>query len=230
MIQINLKPGARRVSHKGSGSMFAGVVDGFKNLRSQIKEPLLAMAVGAWVIVILGLGYLFIATTAQNRSLEPKLTATRSEFRRYQGFLQQKRKEEKVRDSTLSQIATIASVDQDRFVWPHIIDEVGSAVPDFTWLISIASVAAPATATPDTSGNAPPVNIKIVGRTSDLTNYTAFLRRLEESPWLGNVLPIEAKTVTFNNRLITEFTVQATFTKADSSRIKMVPILESVVR
>ena len=230
MIQINLKPGTRRASSKGSGPMFAGVAEGFKKLRSQIKEPMLAMAVGAWVIVIVGLGFLFISTAAQNGSLEPKLTATRSEFRRYQGFLQQKRKEEKVRDSTLAQIATIASVDQDRFVWPHIIDEVGSAVPDFTWLTSIASVAAPAATAPDTSGNAPPVDIKIVGRTSDLTNYTAFLRRLEESPWLGNVLPIEAKTVTFNNRLITEFTVQATFTKADSSRIKMVPILESVVR
>jgi len=210
--------------------MFAGVADGFKHLRSQIKEPLLAMAVGAWVIVILVLGFFFITTATQTRSLEPKLTATRSEFRRYQGFLQQKRKEEKVRDSTLAQIATIASVDQDRFVWPHIIDEVGSALPDFTWLTSIASVAAPAGATPDTSGNAPPVNIKIVGRTSDLTNYTAFLRRLEESPWLGNVLPIEAKSITLNNRLITEFTIQATFTKADSSRIKLVPILESVVR
>lgn len=230
MIQINLKPGTRRTSRKGSGPMFAGVAEGLKGLRSQIKEPWLAVAVGAWVVVILGLGFFFISTSVQSGSLEPKLTATRSEFRRYQGFLQQKRKEEKIRDSTLAQIGTISAVDQDRFVWPHIIDEVGSAVPDFTWLTSIASVAAPVGTSPDTAGNAPPVNIKIVGRTSDLTNYTAFLRRLEESPWLGDVMPVEAKTVTLNNRLITEFTIQATFTKADSSRIKTVPILESVVR
>jgi len=230
MIHINLKPGAKRASPKGTRPSFAGMAAGFKGLSSRIKEPWLAVAVGAWALVILGLGGLFIATMAQRKSLEPKLATTRSEFRRYQGFLQQKRREEKVRDSTLSQIGTISAVDQDRFVWSHILDEVGSAVPDFTWLTSIAAIASPVDANADTTGSAPPVNIKIVGRTSDLTNYTAFLRRLEESPWLGNVLPVEAKTVTLDNRLITEFTIQATFTRADSSRIRTVPILESVER
>jgi Tfp pilus assembly protein PilN len=229
MIHINLKPGAKRAAPKGARPSFSGVSAGFKGLSSRIKEPILALAVGAWAVVILGLGFLFISTASQKSSLEPKMDQTRSEFRRYQGFLQQKRKEEKIRDSILTQIGTISAVDQDRFVWSHIVDEVGSAVPDFTWLTSIAAIATPTDANADSTG-APPVNLKIVGRTSDLTNYTAFLRRLEESPWLGNVLPVEAKTVTLNNRLITEFTIQATFTKADSSHIKTVPILESVVR
>ncbi len=229
MIHINLKPGAKRAAPKGSRPSFSGVSAGFKGLRSRIKEPMLALAIGAWVVVILGLGFFFITTASQKNSLEPKLTQSRSEYRRYQSFLQQKHKEEKVRDSILTQIGTISAVDQDRFVWAHIVDEVGSAVPDFTWLTSISNIPAAPGAVEDSTG-APPVNFKIVGRTSDLTNYTAFLRRLEESPWLGNVLPVEAKTVTLNNRLITEFTIQATFTKADSSHIKTVPILESVVR
>lgn len=229
MIHINLKPGAKRAAPKGARPSFAGVSAGFKGLRSKVKEPILALAIAAWAVVILGLGFFFITTTSQKSTLEPQLTQSRSEFRRYQTFLQQRHKEEKIRDSILTQIGTISAVDQDRFVWAHIVDEVGSAVPDFTWLISIASIPAPIDANVDSTG-APPVNLKIVGRTSDLSNYTAFLRRLEESPWLGNVLPVEAKTVTLNNRLITEFTIQATFTKADSSHIKTVPILESVVR
>jgi Tfp pilus assembly protein PilN len=229
MIHVNLKPGAKRAAPKGGRSAFAGVAEGFKGISSRIKEPMLALAIGAWAVVILGLGFFFISTASQKASLEPQMDQARSEFRRYQGFLVQKRKEEKIRDSILTQIGTISAVDQDRFVWSHIVDEVGSAVPDFTWLTSMTAVPTPVDAGIDSTGAAP-VNLKIVGRTSDLTNYTAFLRRLEESPWLGNVLPIEAKTVTLNNRLITEFTIQATFTKADSSHIKTVPILESVVR
>ena len=230
MIHINLKPGARRVSTKGGQPLFAGMAAGLKGLGSRIKEPWLALAVGAWVVVILGLGFLFISTATQRGSLEPKMVAARSEYRRYQGFLQQKRREEKIRDSTLAQIGTIAAVDQDRFVWPHIVDEVGSAVPEYTWLTSITSIPTVIDVNADTTGSGPQVKLKIIGRTSDLTNYTAFLRRLEESPWLGDVLPVEAKTITLNNRLITEFTIQATFTRADSSRIRTVPILESVVR
>ncbi|MES2124013.1 MAG: PilN domain-containing protein [Gemmatimonadota bacterium] len=75
-----------------------------------------------------------------------------------------------------------------------------------------------------------PVNLRIVGRTSDLQNYTAFLRRLEESPWLTNVLPVEAKTVVEDNRALTSFIIQASYNRADSAYIRTVPVIESVVR
>ena len=78
-------------------------------------------------------------------------------------------------------------------------------------------------------GDAPPPVIRIQGRTGDLANYTAFLRRLEASPWLVNVLPIQAQTVIEGNRPLTAFTIQATFSQADSSVVRTMPILESVV-
>ncbi len=71
--------------------------------------------------------------------------------------------------------------------------------------------------------------IRIAGRTADLANYTAFLRRLEASPWLENVLPIQAAAAIEGNRALTQFTIQATFSQADSSVIRTTPILESVV-
>jgi Tfp pilus assembly protein PilN len=78
-------------------------------------------------------------------------------------------------------------------------------------------------------GDAPPPTIRIQGRTGDLANYTAFLRRLEASPWLVNVLPLQAQTVIEGNRPLTSFTIQATFSQADSSVVRTMPILESVV-
>ncbi|MCA9721578.1 MAG: PilN domain-containing protein, partial [Gemmatimonadetes bacterium] len=81
----------------------------------------------------------------------------------------------------------------------------------------------------DPNAGAPLPSLRIVGRTGDLANYTAFLRRLEASPWLQNVLPIEAKTVIEGNRALTSFIIQATYSQADSSVVRTVPILESVV-
>ena len=75
------------------------------------------------------------------------------------------------------------------------------------------------------------MTVLIAGQTNDLQNYTAFLRRLGESHWLTNVVPV--KTETIIDKTIgrsRSFTVQATFTRADSSRIQTVPILESTVR
>jgi Tfp pilus assembly protein PilN len=225
MITINLRPGARRKAK--SGPAFAGFGEKVKALTSRVKEPWLAAALIAWGGVVLFFAFIFISTAAKQAKLEPQLDAARTEYARYQDFLQQKRHEEGVRDSILAQIATITGVDQERYTWPHLLDDIGGALPDFTWLTEVSIL--PAAATAD-AGTASSVNLRIVGRTSDLQNYTSFLRRLEESPWLTDVLPVDAKTVVEGNRALTAFTIQASYSRADSSHIRTVPVIESVVR
>lgn len=227
MITINLRPGAQRKAKKG-GPMFAGLGASLKGLTSRVKEPWLAAALIAWVGVLAFFAFIFITTAAKQSKLEPQLEAARTEYARYQDFVKQKRHEESVRDSILAQIGTITGVDQQRYTWPHILDDIGGAVPDFTWLTEVSIL--PAAAASSDSGAVESVNLRIVGRTSDLQNYTAFLRRLEESPWLTNVLPVEAKTVVEGNRALTAFTIQASYVRADSSHIRTVPVIESVVR
>lgn len=223
MITINLRPGVRRQVQ--SGPAFGGMAQRFKDLGAAVREPWRAVAIGAWVLVIGFLGFTWVSTGSKLGTLEPKLEETRAESKRYETFMREKRRAERGRDSVLAQIGTISAVDQERYVWPHILDEVAGAMPDFTWLREITFVAAGGD-----NGPGGQVNLQIRGLTSDLQNYTAFLRRLEASPWLTNVLAIDAKTAIDRNRALTDFTVQATFSRADSSRIRTVPILESVVR
>lgn len=122
-------------------------------------------------------------------------------------------------------------MDQDRYTWSHLLDEIAGSVPEFTWLTSIAPAPAPTAQNTTTDSTvAPPVTVVISGQTNDLQNYTAFLRRLGESHWLTDVMPVKTETIIDHNRPIVAFVVQATFTRADSSRIQTVPILESTVR
>jgi Tfp pilus assembly protein PilN len=122
-------------------------------------------------------------------------------------------------------------VDQDRYIWPHMLDEISASVPEFTWLTSIAPTApAAALNTVTDTSVAAPVTVLITGQTNDLQNYTAFLRRLGESHWLTGVVPVKTETIIDHNRPVVSFIVQASFTRADSSRIQTVPILESTVR
>ncbi|HQW66482.1 MAG TPA: PilN domain-containing protein [Gemmatimonadales bacterium] len=230
MITINLKPGVRRQVQKGPA--FGGIQERIKGLGTGIKEPWLAFAVGAWALVLIGLGGLFLRSSSQLSSLVPKLEETQAEQRRYEGFLLEKRRAERVRDSVLAQIGTISAVDRDRYLWPHILDEVANAVPDFTWLVEVAQVGigTPGTTADSTGAGVAPPAVRIVGLTNDLQNYTAFLRRLEASPWLSDVMAVDAKTVVMSNRALTRFTLQASYSRADSTQIRTVPILESVVR
>ncbi|MBA2291661.1 MAG: PilN domain-containing protein [Gemmatimonadales bacterium] len=227
MITINLRPGVKRQAARRAA--FGDIRTQFTSLREGIKEPWLAAAVGSAVLVVLFLGITWAYTASQRALLKPQLVEARAEHERYLDFIRQKRREERVRDSILGQIGTIASVDEERYVWPHILDEIAGAMPGYTWLTEVRSVGAIAAVDHDSTGIGPVV-VRIVGRTSDLQNLTSFLRQLEASPWLMNVVPVEAGTVVEGNRALNTFIIQATYVRADSLQIQTVPVLESVVR
>ncbi|HEY4319657.1 MAG TPA: PilN domain-containing protein [Gemmatimonadales bacterium] len=228
MITINLKPGAKRQLAKGDP--LAMIRQRLMAVRGLVKEPALVMAGGAWLLAVVVIGGLYLHTRSRLNTLEPQLVSSTEEFHRYHNFVVEKQHAGKARDSILAQIGTISAVDQDRYTWSHVLDEVAGAMPEFTWLTSVSPVAKSATPDAD-STTIPAVTVLIAGQTNDLQNYTTFLRRLGESHWLTNVVPVKTETIIDkSNRPITAFTVQATFMRGDTSMVTTVPILESSVR
>jgi Tfp pilus assembly protein PilN len=223
MITVNLRPGARR--GRATPALALGL-DQLKALGTRFRDPLPAIAVVAWAAVLGFLAFTFVRTASRLEELEPRLDQARAEHRRMREFVSQKRREEATRDSILSQIATIREVDGDRYVWPHVLDEVARALPAFTWLVDL-SVVPPQ---PSDSGPRPPVEVQLSGRTVDIQGFTRFMRQLEDSPWLGNVTAVSANTIVEEARAVTAFVLKAQFTPADSGRIRTVPVAESVVR
>lgn len=222
MITINLRPG---VKHAAAGSGVSPLTR-LRGLFSGMKDPLPLLAVLAWVGAVAFLGWTYVNTSLELSALQPDLEAARSEAHRYRDFLGAKRRAVLTRDSLLTQIETIQAVDGDRYVWPHILDEVGRALPSYTWLTDLSVTQTPSS---DTTGTAP-IQFDVTGRTVDIQGYTRFLRQLEDSPWLGSVAALSAKTVVDANRAVTEFIVRATFTPADSAFRRSVPVSQSVVR
>ncbi|MGH7515765.1 MAG: PilN domain-containing protein, partial [Gemmatimonadales bacterium] len=96
------------------------------------------------------------------------------------------------------------------------------------------AAAAPAAAKPGTKADSmapaapPPVQFEVNGRTVDIQAYTRFLRQLEASPWITDVLPVSAQTVIEKDRPVTAFTIRGTYHQADSAYIKTVPLSQSV--
>lgn len=232
MIEINLRPGVRRTTARQAP--FAGLMDRFKAGSAGSggsaggPDQWMLLAGLAWALVIGGAGFLFMQTGSKTAELTPQLEEAHAEYSRYQSFIRQKRAAERSRDSVVAQIATISSVDRDRYIWPHLLDEIGSSVPEGTWLTAISNVLTATGPVLDSLAR-PTVAVRIDGLTGDLQNLTAFLRRLEASPWVANVLPISAKTKIEGNRALTEFVVQAQFEQAPAASVSSVPILQSVV-
>ena len=237
MITVNLRPGQKR--KRVGNNPLKGVLDTFRDLSTKVKDPLLMASVGAWVVVVGFLGLVYLNTVRQLYSLEPRLEQARSENRRFKTFLADKRRQEKIRDSLLAQITVIRSVDGDRYIWPHLLDEVTKALPAYTWLVDMGPVGASPNATPAPQGkndstsdslakHRPALAFQLNGRTIDIQAYTRFLRQLEASPWIDSVMPVSAQTIVEKDRPVTAFSIRATYTQADSAYIRTAPFSQSV--
>jgi Tfp pilus assembly protein PilN len=236
MIEINLLPGKKKAA-KGAGMKLS--MPDFKGLIAQVKDPWLLGAIAAWVVVGGGGALLFITDRARLASAETRLEAVRTEKRRYDIVIAQKRQAEKVRDSLLYEINVIRQIDADRYIWPHVLDQATKALPPYTWITQMRTaspIVAPGASAPNNgpvtverdSSGAPSVAVAIEGRTVDIQAYTTFLRQLAASPWFTDVTPASSQTVIEADRPVTSFTVTVHYRIADSVYIRTVPLVQSV--
>lgn len=239
MIEINLLPGGKKKSAKGGGGGGFKLPD-FKGLLATIKDPWLIGAVVSAAVVIGGGGALFVWNGQRLRSAEARLEDVRAEKRRFDVVIAQKRNFEKVRDSLVAQINVIRRIDSDRYIWPHILDQVTKSLPPYTWIVNLQA-SNPSSAIPNASGGpqaatsvpvdstgAPAVMLAIDGRTVDIEAFTTFLRQLAASPWLTDVQAAQSKTVVEADRPVTAFSITARYRIADSAFIRTVPLVQSV--
>ncbi|HLZ46145.1 MAG TPA: PilN domain-containing protein [Gemmatimonadales bacterium] len=238
MIEINLLPGKKK---KAPGAGLKLSMPDFRALIAQVKDPWLIAAIAAWVLVGGGGALLFITDRARLASATSRLESVRTEKRRYDIVIAQKRQAERVRDSLLSEINVIRSIDADRYIWPHVLDQATKALPPYTWITQMrtASPLVAASAAPGQAANGPQmvdrdstgrptVKISIEGRTVDIQAYTTFLRQLAASPWFTDVTPAASETVIESDRPVTKFIVTVSYRVADSVYIRTVPLVQSV--
>jgi len=236
MIEINLLPGKKKAA-KGAGMKLS--MPDFRGLIAQVKDPWLIGAIGAWVVVGGGGALLFITDRARLAAAETRIETDRTEARRWEIVIAQKRQAQKVRDSLLYEINVIRQIDADRYIWPHVLDQATKALPPYTWITEVRSASAivapgagqpnngPVTVERDSTG-APAVSVSIQGRTVDIQAYTTFLRQLAASPWFTDVTPASSQTVIEADRPVTSFTVTVRYRVADSVYIRTIPLVQSV--
>src|SRR5438132_5049737 len=237
MIEINLLPGKKKKA-AGGGAGFKLALPDFRGLLASIKNPWLLAASAASLIVVGGGLLWFITQSTRLRVAQNRRIEVQAEKRRFDAVIAQKRQSERIRDSLVAEINIIRGIDADRYIWPHMLDQITKALPPYTWLTSIAvaggSNVAPgspgsmsATGATDSLG-VPIVRAWITGSTVDIQAYTTFLRQLAASPWLTDVTPATSSTVIEADRPVTAFNIAVRYRVADSVYIRTVPFTQPV--
>lgn len=242
MIEINLLPRAgRKAGRRAGGFRLGALTDG---VTQRVRDPYLAGAIVTLVLSGLAIGGLQLRTTARATTLAEQERQAVQDSTRYTAILKEKRAAEAQRDSIVTQLEIIRSIDHDRYVWPHIMEEVSRALPAYTWLTSLNQTSAVVSraARRDTADAkaakgdkarrdsvvTPPLQFRIVGNTVDIQALTRFMKQLEASPFIQNVQIARTDASTTDGQQVTEFQLDAEYETPPPSAIRTVPVTLSV--
>lgn len=175
MIEVNLLPGGKKGSSRG---LSFSVPDLGRFLKRGGGGGLDPYVIFFAVAAVLGLGYVgwsFLATRAEAEDLQVRLEEQRQDSIRFATIIQQTQELQARGDSIARRVQIIQEIDQGRYVWAHVLDEVAAAVPDYTWLREVIQ-----------QGSSP-MAIRVAGRAGSMFAITRFWRRLEQSRFLHSV-------------------------------------------
>ncbi len=249
MIEINLLPGARRKSKRGGGTKL-DIGASLASLRERVREPWLIGSVVVTTLAVIVVAGLYFTQSRAEGTVDEALQKAVQDSTRYASVLKEHDKAEAKRDTVLRSLNLIRAIDDDRFIWPHIMDEVSRALPPFTWLVSlgysgvgqaqqpIATVAAAAPVdstgkkkkrkTLNTSIPRDTIRIHLIGNTVDIQALTRFIRQLEQSAFLEQVQLVKTEHASDNAKDVTQFQLDMLYSRPDPAMVKRVPLAVSV--
>lgn len=175
MIEVNLHPEGSKKRRKGrklpsapSWLKSTGTGDG--------RDPWLIAAVAIPALALLAIGWMWMSQRGERSALDDRVVAAVEDSARLADL-------RALSDSLIAREAQISErlelvqgLDGGRFVWPRLLDELSRALPDFAWLTSIREAGAP-----------PDLQVQIDGMAANPLAITAYVRRLQESPYVGSV-------------------------------------------
>jgi len=247
MIQVNLLPGTASKS-RGREFKLGGL---FSGAAATVKDKFLVGAAVSVSTVVLAVALLWMGQSSRERTLVEREVRAMQDSARYKLVLAAKAKAEATRDSLYQQVAIIKSIDDSRYLWPHLLEEISNALPQYTWLTFVTQTSAPPSSTvQDTSTTrrraatdstkqltaeqkkaradsvlavaSRATKFRVVGHTVDIQALTLFMKTLEASPFIQNVQLTRSDLVLVDTKEVTEFQLEAESQKPPPYLVKTV--------
>lgn len=214
MIEVNLHPSAEKKGRGRKGG-FSGIdfempeFGGFSPVETFRSEPWKAACLIVLVVVPLLAGFLWFRQSSRAGDLETRLEEARqdsvrlADLRELSDSLTARRQE--IRD----RVELVRGLDDNRFVWPHLLDEVARALPQQAWLRGLKQ-----------RGELPDLQMQIMGTASRPLIITEFVRNLEGSPFVGDVQIVGSNRQMSDGVSTQSFVLEVTYSPPPESAVR----------
>jgi len=249
MIEINLLPGSGKKARKGSSGPKMNFGAAFSGIRDRVRDPFLAVAIVSGVLGVAIVAFMWLSQAKRESTLDEALQKAVQDSTRYSSVLREREMAEAKRDTIVRSLNMLRAIDDDRYIWPHVMDEVSRALPPYTWLVTLgfsglgqaqSAITTVAAAPTDTTKShrrkksiptvivRDTVKMRLVGNTVDIQALTRFMKQLELSPFIEGVTLAKSERANDNGKEVTQFQLDLTYTRPTDTDVRRVPLAVSV--
>lgn len=214
MIEVNLHPTAEK---KGGGRTggFSGIdfempeLGGFSPVETFRSEPHKAICIAALVVVPVAAGLLWFQQSSRAADLETRLDEAREDSTRLADLRELSDSLTARREEIRDRVDLVRTLDDNRFVWPHLLDEVARALPQRAWLRGLKQ-----------RGELPDLEMQIMGTAARPLVITEFVRSLERSPFVGDVQIVGSNRQMSDGVSTQSFVLSVTYSPPPESAVR----------
>lgn len=208
MIEVNLLPGAKRRTRKKGASAAS-----LRSFKMPEFDRMMAFVIGAWIVGIGLFAWMFLGTRAKAAQLEEQIETAVADSTRFATVIAQTESLRAQRDTIAQKLEVIQQIDEGRYLWPHVMEELARSLPDYTWLTSVTQL----------EGGETPV-FQIEGRTGNNFALTRFMSTLEASPFVRMVRLLSTTRTAEGEVNLHAFTLEARYEPPPAALIRTVPL------
>lgn len=217
MIEVNLHPsGGKKRRKKGGG--VSGIkleMPDFGDVRlleTVRSDPWNVAMIVSFVVVPLAVLFLWLGQRSEAEELQSRLDEALADSARLAELTAVNDSLSERRAQIRSRVQVVRQLDRNRYVWPHLLDEISAALPREAWLSNIQQ-----------QSPLPDLQVQLMGVAGRPLVVTEFVRRLEQSPYVGDVQIVATNKQMTDGVSTQAFTLNVTYSQAGdgSSRTAM---------
>ena len=216
MIQVNLLPGGKKRATKARGAGFSFKLPDIKGL------PTDKWALGSGAVIALALVamvVLFFGVRSDREELQVQLDEAVQDSARFADLIARTALLTARRDSIAQKVGIIQGIDQNRYLWPHLLDELSRALPEYTWLSAVTQVATD-----------PAISVRLQGQAGNNFALTVFMEQLEASAFLEGVTLIQSQQELVGpdgaQQVVSGFALELRYVQPPMEFLQTVPLFE----
>lgn len=218
MIEVNLIPGGKKRSAKRKGKKPSFSLPAFGT--GPLRDRWTLGAVAVWVVTVLTVVFVFFSVSSQQEEVDVAVQTEVQDSARFAELISQVETLIDRRDAIVQRVGIIQEIDSERYVWPHVLDEVARALPDYTWLTSLVQTSPP-----------PNLQISLTGQAGNNFAVAEFMDRLSQSPYIRVAdLVSSSQTVqtqgSGQQQLVFEFVLDVYFQEPPPELVETVPLFD----